>query len=50
MYKKIFMDEAIALSLENVEHGNGGPFGAVIVKDDCVIARGTNMVTVSNDK
>lgn len=49
MYNQKFMDEAIALSLENVESGNGGPFGAVIVKDGQVIAYGVNKVTISND-
>lgn len=43
------MDEAIALSLENVEKGNGGPFGAVVVKNDQIIARGANAVTTKND-
>jgi guanine deaminase len=43
-----FMAEAIALSLENVRNG-GGPFGAVIVKDGKVIARGQNHVTATND-
>jgi len=48
-YNQKYMDEAIALSLENVEKGNGGPFGAVIVKDDSVVARGANSVTARND-
>jgi tRNA(Arg) A34 adenosine deaminase TadA len=29
--------------------GNGGPFGAVVVKDGKIIARGFNQVTSSND-
>ncbi len=44
-----FMQEAIRLSIENVTSGNGGPFGAVIVKDGKIIARGANQVTSSND-
>ena len=44
-----FMREAIRLSLENVTSGNGGPFGAVIVKNGKIIATGTNEVTDSND-
>ncbi len=44
-----FMKEAIRLSIENVEQGIGGPFGAVVVKDGKIIARGTNQVTASND-
>ena len=44
-----FMKKAIRLSIANVEKGKGGPFGAVIVKDGRVIARGTNIVTATND-
>lgn len=47
--KEKFMREAIELSLENVKSNTGGPFGAVIVKDGEIIARGTNLVTSSND-
>ncbi len=47
--QKKFMQEAIRLSIENVETGNGGPFGAVIVKDGEIIAKGANQVTSSND-
>ena len=45
---KEFMLDAIRLSVENVEKG-GGPFGAVIVRDGKIIARGANRVTISND-
>jgi guanine deaminase len=44
-----FMKKAIRLSIANVEKGSGGPFGAVIVKDGKVIARGVNNVTASKD-
>jgi len=44
-----FMAEAIRLAEENVRAGRGGPFGAVVVKDGRVIARGTNHVTSSQD-
>lgn len=47
-YKQEFMDEAVRLSIENVKNG-GGPFGAVIVRNGKIIARGTNMVTTKND-
>jgi len=43
------MREAIRLSIENVTTGKGGPFGAVIVKNGEIIARGANEVTSSND-
>jgi tRNA(Arg) A34 adenosine deaminase TadA len=43
------MKEAIRLAVENVESGNGGPFGAVVVKDGKIIARGMNQVTHTND-
>ena len=44
-----FMQRAIALALENVRSGNGGPFAALIVKEKRVIAEGTNRVTSTND-
>lgn len=47
--KKAFMREAIKLSIDSMRAGNGGPFGAVIVKDGKVIARGFNKVTSTND-
>ena len=42
------MRQAIALSLENVDKG-GGPFGAVIVKGNKIIATGVNRVTTTHD-
>jgi guanine deaminase len=44
-----FMRHAIALALENVRTGRGGPFAALVVKDGLVIAEGTNRVTSTND-
>src|SRR5437660_10587046 len=44
-----FMKRAIALALENVRSGNGGPFAAMIVKEGRIIAEGTNRVTLTND-
>lgn len=44
-----FMRMAIDLANENVRTGNGGPFGAVIVKDGEVIGKGVNTVTESYD-
>ena len=46
---EIFMDEAISISDKNIETNEGGPFGAVIVKNEKIIGRGNNRVTSSND-
>ena len=43
------MRRAIALAVENVRIGKGGPFGAVVVKGDQVIAEGVNLVTSQSD-
>jgi tRNA(Arg) A34 adenosine deaminase TadA len=47
--KDVFMKRAIALSRENMERGQGGPFGAVIVKDGVIVGEGWNKVTSHND-
>lgn len=47
--KNPFLFEAIKLSRDNIRSGKGGPFGAVIVREGIVIARGTNLVTSAND-
>ena len=44
-----FMREAIRLSIEQMQAGHGGPFGAVVVKDGQIIARGFNQVTSTHD-
>jgi len=46
--KKKFMAKAIELSI-NSANTIGGPFGSVIVKDNKIIAEGSNKVTSSND-
>ncbi|HEV3308347.1 MAG TPA: nucleoside deaminase [Candidatus Sulfotelmatobacter sp.] len=43
------MARAIQLSIENVNSGRGGPFGAVVVKDGTIIAEAANQVTSTND-
>jgi guanine deaminase len=43
------MRVAIALSIENVRTGRGGPFAAVVSKDGALIGRGVNLVTATND-
>ena len=47
--QKKFMKEAIDLARDNVHKINGGPFGAVVVKNGRVIGRGINLVTSTND-
>lgn len=44
-----FLREAVRLSVENVRTGQGGPFGAVVVQNGQIIARGQNRVTQTLD-
>ena len=44
-----FMKLAIEEAREGITYGHGGPFGAVIVKDGKVIAKGHNHVVINND-
>lgn len=46
---KQFMQEAVSLSCEYMQKGEGGPFGCVIVKDGKVVGRGWNGVLSGND-
>ena len=46
--KNNFMLKAIELSVSSANNA-GGPFGCVIVKDNKIIAEGSNKVTSSND-
>ena len=46
---KYFMQRAIDISRKGMESNDGGPFGAVVVKDGKIIAEGNNRVTSSND-
>ena len=48
-YSEQFLREAIRLSNEKMTAGEGGPFGAVIVKDGEIVGRGWNRVTSAND-
>jgi guanine deaminase len=43
------MARAIQLSVDNVLSSQGGPFGAVIVKNGGIVAEGANRVTATND-
>ena len=49
MYKKEFMEIAIKEAKDGILNHDGGPFGAVIVKNNEVIASGHNRVLSSND-
>jgi guanine deaminase len=40
-----FLQQAIKLAVDNATTGQGGPFGALIVKDNQVIAASSNQVT-----
>ena len=46
--KSKFMLRAIELSIQSA-NSKGGPFGAVIVKDNQIISEGYNQVTANND-
>ena len=43
------MEEAARLADKGMRSGEGGPFGAVVVKNGEIIGRGWNRVLVSND-
>jgi guanine deaminase len=43
------MRHAIALALENIRSGKGGPFAALVVKRQRIVAEGVNRVTATND-
>ncbi|MGL6015101.1 MAG: nucleoside deaminase [Selenomonadaceae bacterium] len=49
MEKEAFMQAAIEESRHNLETNEGGPFGAVIVKNGKIIGRGHNQVLAKND-
>ena len=44
-----YMRMAVNEARKGIKAGHGGPFGAVIVKDDAVIAKGHNQVIKNND-
>ena len=46
---KAFLQQAIDLAVENAKSGEGGPYGAVIVKDNQLIAASGNKVTSTLD-
>ncbi len=44
-----FLRRAIALAIQNVDAGGGGPFAAVVVRDGKIVGEGVNTVTASLD-
>lgn len=49
MSNEEWMQVAIDLAVAGVSSGEGGPFGAIVVKDGVVVGRGNNRVTTTND-
>ncbi|MCC5938923.1 MAG: nucleoside deaminase [Lunatimonas sp.] len=46
---KKWMKQAIELANQGMMHGQGGPFGCVVVKNGLVIGKGFNSVLATND-
>ncbi|MFN6129820.1 MAG: nucleoside deaminase, partial [Planctomycetota bacterium] len=44
-----YLREAIQLSITKMQANEGGPFGAIVVRDGVVVGRGWNRVTSTND-
>jgi tRNA(Arg) A34 adenosine deaminase TadA len=47
--EKRFMETAVALSRQGMEKGEGGPFGAIVVRGEEIVGRGWNQVLSHND-
>jgi len=44
-----FLQEAARLAAHGVGRGEGGPFGAVVVREGAIVGRGWNRVLATND-
>jgi tRNA(Arg) A34 adenosine deaminase TadA len=44
-----FLREAIQLAAEHSQRRDGGPFGAIVVREGIILSRGWNQVTSAND-
>ena len=44
-----FLRRAIALAIQNVNSGGGGPFAAVVVREGQIVGEGVNTVTAGHD-
>lgn len=49
MYNQEFMLKATSEANNNLQTNEGGPFGAVIVKDDKIVGKGHNRVLINHD-
>ncbi|MGE9269645.1 MAG: nucleoside deaminase [Verrucomicrobiales bacterium] len=49
MKDETFMRQAIELARTGMTHGHGGPFGAVIVRENHVLGEGWNRVLIDHD-
>lgn len=47
--QKHFMQKAIEFAINGVEKNQGGPFGAIIIKNNEIVGIGNNQVTSTND-
>ncbi|MCE1170228.1 MAG: nucleoside deaminase [Azovibrio sp.] len=46
---QVFLRRTLELARDNVERGDGGPFGALVARDGRIIAEGWNRVVVDHD-
>ncbi|OQP61825.1 tRNA-specific adenosine deaminase [Niastella vici] len=44
-----YMQAAVDLARQGMNHGTGGPFGCIIVKEDTIVGKGCNSVASTND-
>lgn len=49
MYNQEFMLKATSEANNNLQTNEGGPFGAIIVKDDKIVGKGHNRVLINHD-
>jgi len=47
--ERSFMQIAVELSRKGMETGDGGPFGAIVVRGEEIIGKGWNQVLLTND-
>src|SRR5690349_327300 len=47
--EKTFMQQAIDRALHGMRSNEGGPFGAIVVRNGEIVGKGNNLVTSTND-